>query len=263
MSVGKLAVLIPIGLMCLIGGAQAQFDEGGKTPDQARVGQPPDAEFHMGRLAYAARGCAGSRGWCNPWWAIDYPLAEAHFLPALARMTRTQVAEDSRAVTLDDDALFDYPWIILQQPGRGAWHPHGAQAARLREYLRRGGFMMVDDFHGENEWLSFLFAMQEVLPDRPIVDIPDGDPLLGIVFELDKKVQIPGDRHVRYGGMRMEGPPHWRGIYDEHGRLMVAIGHNSDMGDGWEHADDPGYPTDKTAMAYRFGVNYVIYAMTH
>ena len=262
MSVGKLAVWIPIGLICLIGGAHAQF-EGGKTPDEARVGQPPEAEFQMGRLAYAARGCAGSRGWCNPWWAIDYPLAEAHFLPALARMTRAQVADDSRAVTLDDDAIFDYPWIILQQPGMGRWHPRGEQAARLREYFRRGGFMMVDDFHGEYEWASFQDAMEEVLPDRSIVDIPDGDPLLGIVFELDKKIQIPGDRHVRYGGMQMAGPPHWRGIYDEHGRLMVAIGHNSDMGDGWEHADDPGYPTDKTAMAYRFGVNYVIYSMTH
>jgi len=66
MRVGKLAVWIPIGLVCLIGGAQAQFDEGGKTPDKAVIGQHPDAEFHMGRLAYAARGCAGSRGWCNP-----------------------------------------------------------------------------------------------------------------------------------------------------------------------------------------------------
>jgi len=138
MSVGKLAVWIPIGLICLIGGAHAQF-EGGKTPDEARVGQPPEAEFQMGRLAYAARGCAGSRGWCNPWWAIDYPLAEAHFLPALARMTRAQVADDSRAVTLDDDAIFDYPWIILQQPGMGRWHPRGEQAARmLTEVAARG-----------------------------------------------------------------------------------------------------------------------------
>jgi hypothetical protein len=121
---------------------------------------------------------------------------------------------------------------------------------------------MVDDFHGEYEWRSFQEAIQEVLPDRPIIEIPDGDPLLSIVFELDKSIQIPGERHVRWG-MQMEGPPHWRGIYDQHGRLMVAIGHNSDMGDGWEHADDPSYPTDKTAMAYRFGVNYVIYSMTH
>jgi hypothetical protein len=93
----------------------------------------------MARLAYAAVGCAGSRGWCNPWWAIDYPLAEAHFLPAVERMTRVQVAPDSKHVTLADDTLFDYPWLFLQQPGRGDWHPQGAEAERLREYLERGG----------------------------------------------------------------------------------------------------------------------------
>jgi len=192
-------------------------------------------------------------------------LAMRHVLVDFAKARVTLKRGGARRrITLDDDAIFDYPWIILQQPGMGRWHPRGEQAARLREYFRRGGFMMVDDFHGEYEWASFQDAMEEVLPDRSIVDIPDGDPLFGIVFELDKKIQIPGDRHVRYGGgMRMEGPPHWRGIYDEKGRLIVAIGHNSDMGDGWEHADDPGYPTDKTAMAYRFGVNYVIYSMTH
>jgi len=121
--------------------------------------------------------------------------------------------------------------------------------------------MMVDDFHGEAEWASFQEAMNEVFPDRPIVDIPDGDPLLGIVFELDKTKQIPGDRHLRW--RQMEGPPHWRAIYDDRGRIMVAIGHNSDMGDGWEHADVPSYPTAMTALAYRFGVNYVVYSMTH
>ena len=214
----------------------------------------------MARLAYESTGCAGSRGCCNPWWAIDYPLAEAHFLPALARMTRTQVAGQPR-VTLDDDALFDYPWIILQQPGRGAWHPHGAQASRLREYLRRGGFMMVDDFHGEYEWRRFQAAMQDVLPDRPIIDIPDGDRCSALFSSSTRTCRSRATGTCT--GIRMEGPPHWRGIYDEHGRLMVAIGHNSDMGDGWEHADDPGYPPDKTAMAYRFGVNYVIYSMTH
>ncbi len=99
------------------------------------------------------------------------------------------------------------------------------------------------------------------LPGYSIVDIPDNDALLTILFTLDKHTQIPGERHLYW--QRMQGPPHWRGIYDSHGRLMVAIGHNSDMGDAWEHADDPRYPAPMTATAYRFGVNYVVYAMTH
>ena len=246
-------------MACLLGEiASAQF---GRPPPPEPKGGPPEAEFHMARLAYASSGCAGSRGTCNPWWAIDYPEAEGHFLPAVQRMTRIEVAADSRHLTLADDDLFMYPWLFLQQVGRGRWHPQGAEAARLREYLARGGFLVVDDFHGEYEWASFSDAIGDVLPGASIVDIPDDDPLLNILFTLDKHTQIPGERHLYW--QRMEGPPHWRGIYDSHGRLMVAINHNSDMGDAWEHADDPRYPAPMTAMAYRFGVNYVVYAMTH
>jgi hypothetical protein len=236
--------------------ASAQFFREVPEPDEAG---PPEAEFHMARLAYYSRGCAGSRGYCNPMWAIDYPHAEAHFLPAVERMTRVQVASDSRHLTLADDAIFDYPWLFLQQPGRG-WQPNADEAERLREYLARGGFLVVDDFHGEYEWASFREAIGTVLPGRAIVDIREGDALHSIMFDLDKRTQIPGERHL-WGGM--EGPPHWRGIYDDHGRLMVAMNHNIDMGDAWEHADDAHYPAPMTATAYRFGVNYVIYAMTH
>ena len=243
--------------VCLVGGlASAQFRRQAPEPR----GGPPEAEFHMARLAYYAAGCAGSRGWCNPWWAIDYPQAEAHFLPAVERMTRIEVAPDSRHLTLDDDSLFDYPWLFLQQPGQGNWLPQGEDLERLREYLERGGFLVVDDFHGEYEWASFRDAMAALLPGRPIIDIPDDDMLHHILFDLDQRTQIPGERHL-WG--RMAGEPHWRGIYDDRGRLMVAMNHNSDMGDAWEHADDAHYPAPMTATAYRFGVNYVIYAMTH
>ena len=248
-------------MACLLAGvASAQFFRGGREAPDPR-GAPPEAEFHMARLAYATRGgCAGSRGFCNPWWAIDYPLAEAHFLPAVERMTNIEVAPDSRHITVDDEYLFDYPWLFLQQPGRGYWMPEGEDLERLREYLARGGFLVLDDFHGEGEWQEVREAMATLLPGRPIVDTPEDDPLHHILFDLDKRTQIPGERHL-YSGM--EGPPHWRGIYDDRGRLMVALNHNSDMGDAWEHADDPRYPAPMTGTAYRFGVNYVIYAMTH
>jgi hypothetical protein len=107
-----------------------------------------------------------------------------------------------------------------------------------------------------------------VLPERPIVDIPDDDALLHIFYDLDKRTQIPGRRHLRMGRggqvvAQMQGEPRWCGIYDDHHRLMVAINFNMDMGDAWEHADDPVYPAEMTGLAYRFGVNYVIYAMSH
>jgi hypothetical protein len=221
----------------------------------------PEAEFHMARLAYNTSGCAGSRGYCNSWWSIDYPHAELHFLPAVERLTRIETADDSAHVQLLDDSLFDYPWLFAQQVGQGNWLPSVQEAARLREYLDRGGFLVVDDFHGENEWQRFQGIMNQVLPGRPIVEIPEDGMLIHILFDLDKRTQIPGERHL--GWQQMEGPPHWRGIYDDDGRLIVAINHNIDMGDAWEHADDAHYPAPMTALAYRFGINYVIYAMTH
>lgn len=244
-------------LVAGVAAGQAQRTAG---PQPGGAG-PPEAEFHMARMVYATRGGGGSRGFFMPWWAIDYPQAEINFLPALERVTRLSVAGDSRHVELTDERLFDYPWLFAQQAGRGDWHPTDAEAERLREYLLRGGFLVIDDFHGDYEWAVVESALRKVLPGRPIVEIPDDDPLLHILYELDKRTQIPGERHLRW--QQMEGPPRWRGIYDEAGRLMVAINFNIDMGDAWEHADDPGYPLPMTALAYRFGTNYVIYAMTH
>lgn len=221
----------------------------------------PEAEFHFARLAYNSGGrCAGSRGYCNPMWSIDYPHAEAHFLPALERFTRIEAADDSVHIQLMDEELYDYPWLFIQQLAQGGWNPSELEAERLREYLKRGGLLVVDDIHGEGEWGWFTDVIGRVLPGLPIVDIEEDNGLLNIIFDVDDRTQIPGQRHL---GGRMDGPPHWRAIYDTDGTMLVAINHNIDMGDAWEHADDSFYPVEMTALAYRFGVNYVIYAMTH
>ena len=124
---------------------------------------------------------------------------------------------------------------------------------------------MVDDFHGTYEWAGFLESMKRVFPERPILEIPDDDEILHVLYDLDERMQIPGIRALMSGRTwEVDGvDPHWRGIYDNDGRLMVSINFNMDLGDAWEHADTPGYPEPMTAMAYRFAVNYVIYAMTH
>jgi hypothetical protein len=115
----------------------------------------------------------------------------------------------------------------------------------------------------------FIESISRVFPDRAIVDLPEADPLLHVLYDLDQRTQIPGRRHLYRGAgghimVEPEGsPPRWRGIYDDEGRLMVAINFNMDMGDAWEHADDPVYPEPMTALAYRFGINYIVYAMTH
>jgi hypothetical protein len=117
---------------------------------------------------------------------------------------------------------------------------------------------MVDDFWDEYEWAVFRESMQRVFPDRPIVELGEEHELLHVLYDLDQRTQIPGR-----GGQRRGTVPRWRAIFDDQDRLMVAINFNMDMGDAWEHADDPWYPEPMTALAYRFAVNYLIYSMTH
>jgi hypothetical protein len=202
------------------------------------------------------------------WWRIDWPEAEFHFVSGVKRYTSIDVAADSAHLTLIDDQIFDYPWLFVQQVGR--WQLSTTEIKRLGEYLRRGGFMVVDDFHGPEQWRVFIDIMNKALPGYITVDVKESDELMHVHYELQQNTQIPGRRHIR--GIKSDGtavvtmphsPATWRGIYDEHGRLMVAINFNMDMGDAWEHADDPGYPLPMTSLAYQFGINYVVYAMTH
>jgi hypothetical protein len=225
----------------------------------------PQAEFHMARLIYSP-GAGSRRGYRSGMWAIDYPAAEYHFTQGIRRLTRIDTAGDSIHLRLTDDRIFDYPWLFVQQVG--TWTLNEAEILRLREYLSRGGFLLVDDFHGNYDWVIFTNIIRRVFPDRPIVDLLGSDEILHVFYDLDQRTQIPGRRHLyrTRGGeisAQMAGPATWRGIYDDEKRLMVAINFNMDMGDAWEHADDPVYPEPMTALAYRFGINYLIYAMTH
>jgi hypothetical protein len=242
--------------------------------DVAGSGAAPDRrhEFQIARLIYSTSwdGMGGGRsdfGGRRPWWAIDYPEAEYHFINGIRRLTRIDTADDSVHLRATDDALFDHPWLFAQQVGR--WRLSDEEAARLREYLLRGGFLVADDFHGPFQWAVFHQGMRRIFPDRPIVDLPEGEEVLHVLYDLDERTQIPGHRHLRRGPggeitVVPEGsPPTWRGIYDDKGRLMVVMNFNMDMGDSWEHADDPGYPEPMTALGYRFGINYILYAMTH
>lgn len=235
-----------------------------QTPDDN-----PEAEFHMARMIYSSTGgmVRGSRSFGrSSMWAIDYPEAEYHFTRGVERLSRVNVADDSRHIELLDDALFDYPWLFVQQPGY--WYLTDQETDRLREYLLRGGFLVIDDFHGQNEWPIMAEAIKRVFPDRPIVQLDTTHDVFHVLYDLDQLTQMPGKRHLYYAGRddiraQMEGPQGWFGIYDDENRLMVAINFNMDMGDAWEHADDPDYPQPMTALAYRFGLNYLIYAMTH
>ena len=240
-----------------------------RHPDVINPPMPggPLNEFHIARLVFDTN---SYHGWGpgRPWWRIDWPEAEAHFLDGLGRYTAINIAPDSIHVELGDDAIFDHPWLFAQQVGRWRVSDHNAQ--RLGEYLRRGGFLLADDIHGPNDWATFSEVMRRALPHHRIVTIKPDDAVMTVLYELDQNTQIPGRRHIIASDgqgntqVRMpHGPPQWRGIRDEDGRWMVAINFNMDMGDSWEHADDPYYPLRMTSLGYQFGINYVIYALTH
>ncbi len=238
---------------------------------------PPDyqekTEFAFARLMYPPAPTArfdrsGSRRGGNGWklgyssWTQDYPRADRHFLRAVRRLTRLQVRSVEQPVDLDDGDQFDWPWLYAVRPGE--WKLTDGQAKALREYLLRGGFFMADDFWGSDEWAVFMQSLRKVFPDRLPVDLPNGDQIFHTVYDLDDRYRVPGAWGVYGSGYQYDGSvPYWRAIYDDKGRVMVAIVVNSDLGDSWEYADDPGYPEKYSALGIRTGVNYIVYAMTH
>jgi hypothetical protein len=261
-------LLVSLICACALGCGQVHGQAHGQalSDNKTVANQPgqPTHELHLARLIYE-HGPQSNWGPGRAWWRIDWPEAEAHFLSAVDRYTRAHVANDSVHVTLLDDALFEHPWLFAQQPGR--WSLSDVETARLGEYLRRGGFLVVDDFHGPNDWSVFESTLTRALPGQPIVEL-GADDVLDVLYDTDSRTQIPGRRHLvsDSSGTRANmpfGPPRWRGIRDDRGRVVVAINFNMDMGDAWEHADDPAYPMPMTSFAYRVGINYLMYAMTH
>jgi hypothetical protein len=218
-------------------------------------------EWVFARFMY--RAVPTFRGRLNNW-TIDYPRSDRHLSAAVRRLTRIQVRSAEEPVAAEDgDDIYNWPWLYAVEVGH--WDLTDFQAAKLRDFLLRGGFFMCDDFHGSQEWETFTESIKKVFPDRAIVDIPNSDPIFHTVYNLDDRYQVPGEQ-VLYTGRIPEKDgfdARWRGIYDDKHRLMVAICHNMDLGDSWEHADNPRYPEQYSALGFRIGVNYLVYAMTH
>ncbi len=196
-------------------------------------------------------------------WAADYPKADRQFVRGVRRLTRLQARPMEEVVDANSDDIFNWPWTYVEDAG--GWQISSAQGARLREYFARGGFMMLEDSHGDYEWERLMEGVRMILPNAKVEDLPNDDPLFHVMYDLDDRFQIPGTRYI--WGRRMYTPdsavPKWRGIRDEKGRIFIAICHNSDVGDAWEWADSPNYPENAASLAYRIGINFIIYGMTH
>jgi hypothetical protein len=194
---------------------------------------------------------------------MDYPRSDRHLSEAIRRLTRIHARSAEEPIDLDDKDVFDWPWLYGVEVGH--WNLTDSQARTMREFLLRGGFFMCDDFHGTVEWSFFETSMKKVFPDRPIVELDSRDGIFHTIYDLDDRYQVPGEQFLHTGQIwEKDGKvPHWRGIYDDNGRVMVAICFNMDLGDSWEHADNPEYPARFSDLGIRIAVDYITYAMTH
>jgi hypothetical protein len=234
---------------------------------QDPVDDPPDAnekgEFAFARLRYRSYAAGGGFYRRRSSWGVDSNRADRLFEVATRRLTRIHSRSVEEVIDVDTGPMLDYPWLYAVEVGHWGLSPD--QAKRIREYLDRGGFLMVDDFHGTQEWAIFMEGLRQIFPDRQVVDIPDDDPIFHIVSDLSTRVQVPGAQFLRSGRTYEFDGYHerWGAIYDDRGRIQVAICHNMDLGDAWQYADEPRYPEKYASLALRIGVNYLTYSMTH
>jgi len=203
-------------------------------------------------------------------WATDYPDSDLNFSFRLQQLTSLKVDPQPKIIELTDDALFDYPFIYMIEPGNLVFSD--AEVTALRRYLLNGGFMMVDDFWGEYEYQNFYDQIKRVFPEREPAELPIEHPIFHCVYDLKEKPQVPSIGMAyrgRSSGITWERSDarevHFKAISDDKNRVMVIICHNTDLGDGWEReGEDEWYFREfSEKKAYPMGINIVFYAMTH
>ncbi len=255
-----LLLSLSVALFAMQGGGGQRF---GRQQNYSYYGQSVPSEFYWSRLQYnTLYGGGGFRSYGGGW-AQDYPKADNDCLIALRRLTRINSPSPLNVANVDSDHLFDYPWVYAINVE--SWTFTDEEAKRLHDYLLKGGFLMVDHFHGTQDWTRFMAGMHQVLPGAQVEDLADGDEIYHVLYDIDEKFQIPGEQYVSSGiTYEKDGyVPKWRAIRDQHGRIMVAICHNMHLGDAWEHADEPDYPEKFSGLAFRIVLNYITYSMTH
>ena len=266
-----LVVSVVIALLCTAL-AHAQFRRGrGGFGFGARTATAADFDgrFHFCRVVFRNAGDGDGGGW-----SVDYPRADINLSIRLGELTKTGVGRDATGepthllVRLTSDELFDCPIVMMTEPGGAGLDE--MEAARLRLYLDKGGFLWVDDFWGEYAWDHWVRELRRALPasDYPIVDLPLSHPIFHTQFEVRKVTQIPSINFFFGGGTSERGAdsavPHVRALTDKAGRVLVVMTHNTDFGDSWEReGDDATYFANFGPDGYAFGINTFIYGLTH
>jgi hypothetical protein len=270
--VRQLALVLAV-VVAVAASSEAQRRRGGRGGFSVRPAAAGDFDglFQFCRVAFR-----GNRAGDGGGWGVDYPRADINVSIRLSELTKTTVSfaapeePNHLVVRLTDDALFQCPMVMLTEVG--AAYLDTAEAEALRSYVLKGGFVWADDFWGEYAWSAWTDQLSKALPpaEFPIQDLPQDHPLFRTIFDIGGVPQIAsiGFWWGSGGGTSERGPdsavPHARGIFDDAGRLMVLMTHNTDIGDSWEEeASNPQYFYEFSTKGYAFGINVIVHAMTH
>jgi hypothetical protein len=229
--------------------------------DLESLNTPYDGRLHFVRIMYTptnrGRGGFGRfRGGREPMWAHDYPRGERNFMKIIDETTAIRpLVDGSNILALDDPRLFQYPIAYIVEVG--SWEPTDSEADGLGQYLNKGGFLIVDDFRDPWNLASFITQMGRVLPGAQFVELDGSHEIFDSFFRIDPHLVVPP-----YGSQT----PVWYGIFEDNDptkRLMVIVNYDNDISEYWEFSDRGYYPIDLSNEAYKLGVNYLVYALTH
>ena len=211
--------------------------------------EPPPTEFIAARWHFSTNGAIGHMGWAH-----NYPNSDRNLNEFLVRSTGLDVDVMSyRIVELGSDEVFDYPFAYVSEPGE--MELTEKEVENLREFVNRGGFILVDDFDGPWQWEQFRTQVRRAFPDRDFAPLSLDHRFFRAHFDLDNLQRmaqyVPGGQITYFG------------LFDDNGNLVIAAGHNNDLANFWDWYERAAMPLEPAADAFRLGTNAVIYAMTH
>ena len=228
--------------------AQQGFSRRFRSPEIQVENVPYDGRFRFVRIRH---GVEYGRG--EPPWAHDYPRAERNFARILQEITLIKPnLEGGNIFRLDDPEIFAYPIAYMSEPG--FWQMNDGELAGIQNYVKKGGFLIFDDFRGEH-WYNFAEQIHRVFPEGRLVQLDESHPVFHSFFDIRITETVGYYGAATFHGMYEDNDPNKR--------LMLVANYNHDLGELWEFSDTGFVPVDLSNDAYKYGINYVIYAMTH
>ena len=251
-SAGRIACFF-VAIICTV--ATIAYTQGRRAPSGVKQVVPYDGTLVFTRVAYNTG--LGRFGFNSSAWNHDYPAADRNVAAILDYITHTRVRLDGTNILgLDDPEIFENPILYVWEPG--FWTIRPSEADNLRKYLLKGGFMIFDDFEGEDQWANMVEQMRLALPELSWIKLDERHPIFHAFYDV-KRLAVP---HPMYSDIA----PAYYGLFEDNdvnGRMLALANHNNDIAEYWEWSAEGLYDSGQTGDAYRLGVNFFVYALTH